>query len=53
MNMPKLTFNKDRNRKTTDKKPSKKFNEIKETPISEPEKTYEAPKIEFSPSLYH
>lgn len=49
--MPKLTFNKDRNRKTTDKKQSKKFNEIKETPISEPEKTYEAPKIERKTKL--
>lgn len=49
--MPKLTFNKDRNRKTTEEKPSKKFNEIKETPISEPEKTYVAPKIERKTKL--
>ena len=43
--MPKLTFNKDRNRKTTEEKPSKKFNEIKETPISEPEKRSEERRV--------
>lgn len=41
MSEPKLTFNKNRNRNIPKSSDSKDFKEIKETPISEPEQTYQ------------